>query len=959
MSTRIYTMTHKKFFPPENPVYIPLQVGSKAKEDLGYLRDDTGDHISDKNCYYGELTGLYWLWKNLDYDGNIGICHYRRYFVDENRELLQETDYDRILEEYDIITSQAITIEEPYREYFGEAHHLKDLELEGQVLQELFPEDYPYFNQAMNGHIHYFGNLMVTSRVLFDEYCEWLFSIFSELEKRVDVSGYDDYHKRLYGFLSEQLLLVWIQARGLKVYECPVRITDEKAETIEFKQAIGQLIKKRRLAEAGELYYEVLRLRPDIRLPHSDLLGEIPVIEQIIYVCQEEQNQGKRGMLDYSNDLQQLIHHSKKLCHLLAAYQDWTKEDVKYFSDTFVSEIAVEVFAKNYEQTADHWRQILETFLDRTKRIVTPGDYCVINIPGGLFEDSVIKNQWIGNTSEPILIFANQDVVTGEEILQMLTEYPYMERADVLVLCDHAPQQSDWYGILQTPKLNIYALIIRRSVFEKASCFNFRLTDDCNREFLCRAAEIAEILYLECSDVTWQRNRTSDICITNAYLLVRYLTKLQERSLLEAGLQQMTDYTAEYGWQSDFEQILNLMLNEDQKFYRQIYLATAPFFVIRGNEICYGVLQNFSDQLVKALIHKGQWVIETTEKPFFTQEEMELLQTHYFRALIGFQAPILMKKEFCFVKGIRFDFWLDHPMFFHEMFMNSSDQVYLLCQDGDHAAYADQTFPMINGIHFPPGGNLPAQLCTCTKAQKEYDISFMGTYFDELSMWDKVYALEGILGEMACFAAEYLLAHSNVSYNEMLAFLMEKYPKPFSTFGYAVVLDHLWEAFRIPAYTYRNRVVRQILDAGYELHVYGDSWQTFPVRNGDQLVIHDAVAPEHMSEELAKARIALNVMTWHKAGFTERIIEIMMAGTVCLTDETAYLKEHFSHMEDVVMFSLDHIEDIPKLMAQILENEELQNAIATKAYEKVSRFHTWDVRAGELLELVTEIEDNM
>ena len=110
---------------------------------------------------------------------------------------------------------------------------------------------------------------------------------------------------------------------------------------------------------------------------------------------------------------------------------------------------------------------------------------------------------------------------------------------------------------------------------------------------------------------------------------------------------------------------------------------------------------------------------------------------------------------------------------------------------------------------------------------------------------------------------------------------------------------------------------------------------------------------------MSKARIALNVMTWHKAGFTERIIEIMMSGTVCLTDETAYLKEHFSHMEDVVMFSLDRIEDIPELIGQILEKEELQTTIATKAYEKVSRFHTWDVRAGELLELVTEIEENM
>lgn len=83
MDTRIFVMTHKKIeelsdrtVMPE--IYIPMQVGRAGKEDLGYLGDDSGDNISDKNSSYCELTGMYWLWKNMDCD-IIGICHYRRF----------------------------------------------------------------------------------------------------------------------------------------------------------------------------------------------------------------------------------------------------------------------------------------------------------------------------------------------------------------------------------------------------------------------------------------------------------------------------------------------------------------------------------------------------------------------------------------------------------------------------------------------------------------------------------------------------------------------------------------------------------------------------------------------------------------------------------------------------------------------------------------------------------------
>ena len=72
--TAIYVMTHKAFTPPPDPLYIPLHVGRAAASSYSRdekssplsfcVGDNTGDHISEKNCYYSELTGMYWVWKN-------------------------------------------------------------------------------------------------------------------------------------------------------------------------------------------------------------------------------------------------------------------------------------------------------------------------------------------------------------------------------------------------------------------------------------------------------------------------------------------------------------------------------------------------------------------------------------------------------------------------------------------------------------------------------------------------------------------------------------------------------------------------------------------------------------------------------------------------------------------------------------------------------------------------------
>ncbi len=321
MSVTVFTMTHKKFPTPKDPVYVPLHVGRACSEDLGYPGDNTGENISDKNCFYGELTGVYWVWKNIRSDGYVGICHYRRYFCTEEGRILTGSEYEKILSEYDMITSKKLKLNYSYFDGYAGDYNIMDLITVGEVIRQYYPEYYATFERLVHGKGTYFGNMMVCSKRLYDAYCEWLFGIFEKAESKVDASGYDDYHKRVYGFISEFLLMVWAEVNGLKVYECKVGMTDEKRETAEIKERLADYFAAKDIAGAKEYILSCLEKRPDVLMEASDITGELKLSMQVIAVCELEQQEYGSSVIDRIQDYRELMEYFRKLNDVVNAFR--------------------------------------------------------------------------------------------------------------------------------------------------------------------------------------------------------------------------------------------------------------------------------------------------------------------------------------------------------------------------------------------------------------------------------------------------------------------------------------------------------------------------------------------------------------------------------------------------------------------------------------------------------------
>lgn len=228
----IIVATHKKYKMPEDEIYLPIQVGSEGKEELGYQKDNQGDNISLKNSYYCELTGLYWAWKNLNAD-YIGLSHYRRHFTCSNKipkneddkfeVLLNKQQVEKLLEKTDIILpkKRKYYIENLY-DHYKHTMHGETLDETRKIIEEQCSEYLVEFDKLHKRTSAHMFNMFIMKKEYLDKYCEWMFNILFELEKRIDPKQYDSFHARYLGRISELLLDVWINTNNLKYEEVKV-----------------------------------------------------------------------------------------------------------------------------------------------------------------------------------------------------------------------------------------------------------------------------------------------------------------------------------------------------------------------------------------------------------------------------------------------------------------------------------------------------------------------------------------------------------------------------------------------------------------------------------------------------------------------------------------------------------------------------------------------------------------
>ncbi len=249
---------HKPSFVPDNPYLVPIHVGAALqKQPLhGMQPDSEGEEISAKNPHYCELTAHYWMWKNralsADAPAWFGLFHYRRYLsfadarfaADAEAQISEDApdadtlacyeiskeQMDRVLssgadiflpEPYDVRNGDALSV----RELYVKNHEAADLACMEQAVRDRWPAYVPAMEAYLDGTDSLACSMFVMRRELFVEYSEFLFDVLAQVEaaRQDALVDYSSYNARIYGFLGERMLGIFVTAKQMDAAAMAVR----------------------------------------------------------------------------------------------------------------------------------------------------------------------------------------------------------------------------------------------------------------------------------------------------------------------------------------------------------------------------------------------------------------------------------------------------------------------------------------------------------------------------------------------------------------------------------------------------------------------------------------------------------------------------------------------------------------------------------------------------------------
>lgn len=460
--------------------------------------------------------------------------------------------------------------------------------------------------------------------------------------------------------------------------------------------------------------------------------------------------------------------------------------------------------------------------------------------------------------------------------------------------------------------------------------------------------------------------------MTYAYCLIRFKDYLIKHKLWNQALIRKANWAITFEQEKEFENILFGILG-DEKYFKKVMSKYDPILIVNDYEyVCIDVLESFTKDFYEACKASGRAAIVVNGH---NRDLIYKARHMHISAVLGIQSGIFSdvdpnKLNINSLDCPKFINIFDHPLYISYLLMFVVDKFYCLACDGDYAKFAKANFNSIKDSKiWYPGGKMAKSLKAASKdmdidENREYDVSFLGSFTDYRSLISSFYKLPKGEREIANRMLTILRKDPSLSYDKAYKrtidelFREDEYTHDIynDRKQRLVTMHHLWPVARLVSSYYREKVIRKILEAGLTIHVFGNSWKAPVLKDYKNLIIHEELNYNDALEVYAKSKISLNIFAWHKDGITERIFNSMFNNSLCLSDDSRALSENFKDGEELIIYKLDKLEELPDKIRYYLNNKEERIRITNNAYENVKENHSWKKRVEEFEEILEEID---
>lgn len=383
-----------------------------------------------------------------------------------------------------------------------------------------------------------------------------------------------------------------------------------------------------------------------------------------------------------------------------------------------------------------------------------------------------------------------------------------------------------------------------------------------------------------------------------------------------------------------------------------------PILIYKSEDICYRVLNEFADIIGDCLKKIGYEVIYFDVRENSLDSLINYADKNY-KAVIGVQTYLfsirtkngeLLHNRF---GGPKFNLLLDHPCVMTNHILNAPDNMIVLTHDRNYKAYIDDYFSeYVRSELLAPGGRV---VKTCAEHKsKSMDLSFVGSYRNYRDWFASAKESNKKYNGKVRRLIHYMKENPNDTYENAVKHIFKNIERK----DMIKIMYECQSSYYIVMNYYREKIIKTILNAGIELNVYGNTWNDLKKYDYKTMIIHDEVYGEDISHIYQKSWMSLNIMSWHKDGMTERIADMMLAGTMVISDKSTYLSENFIDGKDLILFDLNNIELLPEIINKMIADKKLIKNISNSGRKKAELKHTWKKRVEKLDKIISKYEKN-